>query len=100
MKSNQYKIKSEVWLYPGDVGWHFITIPRDISKEIKTEYRDLTRGWGSLPVEVTIGKTTWRTSIFPDTKIGAYLLPVKAAVRKSEDLTDGSKVDLLLEIKA
>ena len=38
------------------------------------------------------------TSIFPDTKRGCFILPVKAAVRKAEDLADGSPADVALRV--
>jgi hypothetical protein len=56
------------------------------------------RGWGSLRVRATIGKTTWKTSIFPDEKSKSYVLPVKAEVRKKENIKDGEPVVLTLEI--
>jgi hypothetical protein len=62
-------------------------------------FGDKKRGWGSLPVEVTVGTTTWKTSIFPDTKANAYLLPIKADVRKKEGIAANTSVTLLLEIR-
>ncbi len=94
-----YKIKSTVWLYPGMAGWQFVTIPKKQSKTITQTYGALKKGWGSLPVLVTVGKTKWKTSIFPDKKIGAYLLPLKAEVRKKEDIKLGDTIALALEIK-
>lgn len=61
-----YDINEKVWLYPGKAAWHFVTIPKDISSDIDYYFAQNKRGWGSLPVSVTIGKTTWKTSIFPD----------------------------------
>lgn len=49
------------------------------------------RGFGSIRVEAQIGKTAWRTSVFP-TKEGTYLLPVKESVRDKEGLTIGESV--------
>jgi hypothetical protein len=46
----------------------------------------------------TIGKTQWKTSLFPDSKSGAYLLPVKSDVRKKENVTAENKVSVTLEI--
>ena len=80
-------------------GWHFMTIPEDVSEEIQDRFGDQKRGWGSLPVEVTIGTTTWKTSIFPDTKTKDYVLPIKAEVRKKEGITADTSVSLLLEIR-
>ncbi|MBI4080555.1 MAG: DUF1905 domain-containing protein [Candidatus Levybacteria bacterium] len=99
MKYNQYEIRNNVWLYPGMAGWHFVSIPQDISEDIKNNFGNRKRGWGSLPVIVTIGKTSWRTSIFPDKKVGGYLLPLKAEVRKKEGIVAEDTVSLLLEIR-
>ena len=99
MKYNQYPIKAKVWQYPGDAGWHFITVPKDISDDIKKLFGGRARGWGSLRVTITLGSSTWDTSIFPDKKEGAYLLPLKANIRKKEHVLMGDTVDFLLEIK-
>jgi hypothetical protein len=81
-------------------GWHFITIPEDVSEEIKDRFGDKKRGRGSLPVEVTVGTTTWQTSIFPDKKANTYLLPIKADVRNKEGIAANTAVTSLLEIRA
>jgi hypothetical protein len=92
-RKNTYTIKAKIWLYPGESGnWHFLTVPKKESLNIKAKYGAIARGWGSLPVSVTIGKTTWKTSIFPDNKSGTYILPLKAAVRKKEGVFEGDTV--------
>lgn len=100
MPGKKYTITAKVWLYSGMAAWHFITLPKKDSDDIKELFGEMKRGWGSLPVEVTIGNTTWRTSIFPDKKAGAYLFPLKAAVRKKEGISEGDMITLVLEIKA
>ncbi len=57
------------------------------------------RGFGSLPVRVTIGVTTWDTSIFPHTSTGSHLLPLKATVRKAEHIQGGDTVAFSLELR-
>jgi hypothetical protein len=47
---------------------------------------------------VTIGNTTWETSIFPASKLEAYLLPLKAEVRKKEKFSAGDTVTVKLKI--
>ena len=98
-KYNEYELKARVWLYPGMAGWHFITIPEAIAEDIKRQFSDLKKGWGSIPVRVTINNTTWETSIFPDKKTQSYVLPLKAEIRKKENITLEDTITLLLEIK-
>ena len=99
VKTQQYTLHANVWLYPGESGnWRFVTVPKKVSAEIKKRFGLHARGWGSLPVEVTIGKTTWLTSIFPDSKSGTYMLPLKAAVRKKEGIFVGDAPQITLRI--
>ncbi|MDD7911335.1 MULTISPECIES: DUF1905 domain-containing protein [Pseudovibrio] len=72
--------------------WHFITLPKDRADQIRFMAGDNARGWGSVPVTVTIGGTSWKTSIFPDKKQESYILPIKAEVRKVEGITTGDEV--------
>jgi hypothetical protein len=99
MKKTQYKMRSKVWLYPGMAGWHFITVPKKKSEEIKKKYGKNAKGWGSIPVKVSIGGTTWLTSIFPDKRSGTYVLPIKAAVRKKEEIMDTDTITFGLDIQ-
>lgn len=85
-KAETYSVKAKVWLYSGMAAWHFVTIPVKTSKDIKKKFGYVAKGWGSLPVTVKLGRTQWRTSIFPDKKAGAYVLPLKADVRKKENV--------------
>jgi hypothetical protein len=56
----------------------------------------VTYGWGMIPAEVQIGKTKWKTAMFP--KNGSYVVPIKDMVRKAEKLEEGSEVTLRLKI--
>lgn len=95
-----YAFDATIWVWPSQkAAWRFVTVPAEISQKIKTQFESKSRGWGSLPVEVTLGKTIWGTSIFPDKKRGAYLLPLKAQVRKKEGLKDGMSISLRLKLK-
>ncbi len=80
----RFSFKAKIWLYEGKAAWYFASLPKGMSAKIKAIFGGMKRGWGSLPVLVTLGKTQWRTSIFPDSKRGAYLLPLKAEVRRQE----------------
>ncbi|WP_436793862.1 DUF1905 domain-containing protein [Actinospongicola halichondriae] len=93
-----YRFEAELWLHAGDAAWYFVTLPDDVSDDIEARSDGSTRGFGSVRVEVTVGATTWATSVFPDTKRGAYILPVKKPVRKSEGLDDGDVVTVELRL--
>lgn len=93
-----FTVKAKVWLYEGEAAWHFLSIPKDISETMRERFAGIARGWGSLRVEATIGKTSWKTSVFPDKKSGTYMLPVKADIRKKEGIKAGQTVKLTLEV--
>jgi hypothetical protein len=91
--------EAELWRYPGESGWCFVTLPVTLAEEI----RELTdggtrRGFGSVRVSVTVGSTTWSTSVFPDSSSGSYVLPVKQAVRRAESLEVGDPVPVSLTL--
>lgn len=97
MKSAAYSVRARVWLYQGNSPWHFITIKKSDADEIKKEYIWPRRGFGAIPVAVKIGKTTWKTSIFPD-KDGTYLLPLKKEVRVKENIKTGDAINVSIEV--
>jgi hypothetical protein len=99
MKKRTYKVRSEVVLYPGMAGWHFLYVSKKQSEEIKKIFGSMKRGWGSLPVLVAINKTTWKTSIFPDKRSGTYLLPLKAEVRKKEGIFAKDHITFTIEVQ-
>jgi hypothetical protein len=104
MKKPIYKLRGKVWLYPGPPAgggsWHFVTLPKKQSKEIKEMFGGLLRrGWGSIPIIATVGSTSWSTSIFPDKKAAAYLLPLKSEVRKKENIARNKMLSYSIEIK-
>ena len=92
-----FSFEAEMWKWTGG-SWHFITVPQEISQDIKAFTKHLQNGFGSLKVNVRIGDTSWKTSIFPDKKRGAYLLPVKAAVRKAETLSVDATISVKLSV--
>ncbi len=88
----KYISRSKVWLYQGQAAWHFINVDKKHAAELKEKYGRKKRGFGSIPVVATIGKTSWKTSIFPDKRSGTYLLPLKQQVRAKEGVAHGDMV--------
>ena len=94
---SRYSFEGEVFLHPGG-SWRFLALPELVADEIEAEFGASAAGFGSIRVEVTIGATTWRTSLFPDSKRATYVLPLKAPVRRAEGLADGSTADVTLRV--
>lgn len=95
-KATQFAFSATLWEHSGQASWHFVTVPEQISDEIAGLTEGAHRGFGSVRVEVTVGVTVWRTSLFPDS--AAYVLPVKKAVRTAEGLIGGRAVRVRLRI--
>jgi hypothetical protein len=93
-----HRFASELWVHHGDAAWHFLTLPGDVSDDIEARTSETRRGFGSVRVRVTVGSTVWTTSVFPDSKAAAYVLPVKKEVRRAEGLEAGSRVHVALDV--
>ena len=95
-----YTVTAEVWRYPGPASWHFVTLPPAVADDVRARTAGRAKPFGSVGVRVTIGSTTWATSLFADTKSASYLVPVKAPVRRREGIADGDTVTLTIELSA
>jgi hypothetical protein len=93
-----FEFTARLWLYPGADGWHFVSLPPEVSADVTDLTAGIRRGFGSVRVAVTVGATSWRTSVFPDSTSGTYLLPMKKAVRTAERLQAGDEVRARLEL--
>ena len=76
---------------------YFVPVPDQESADIGEVARMATYGWGVIPVEARIGEVAFTTSLFP--KDGAYLLPLKNAVRKPEGLAAGDEVSVEMTVR-
>ncbi len=94
---SSFEFTAPLWLHQGGA-WHFVTVPPAVSDEIAELTEGSTRGFGSVRVTAKVGGTSWRTSVFPDAGRGAFVLPVKKAVRLAEGLEVGGDVRLQLDV--
>ena len=85
-----YAFEAEVWEWSSKTSWFFVSLPEDEADEIEERFGRRAAGFGSIRVEVTIGSSTWRTSLFPSNEEKTYVLPLKKAVRTAEGLVPGS----------
>ena len=86
----------KIWFWKGPAPHFFVTVPEEQCYDLKAVSGFVTYGWGMIPVNVRIGNTEWKTSLFP--KDGRYIVPLKAIVRKAEKLEEGDTVTIHLEV--
>ena len=77
-------------------GWTFVSLPEELSTEIRENFKHLEEGWGRMKVTAKLGGSEWQTAIWFDTKQGTYLLPLKAKVRKQEHVVLDEEVKVVL----
>lgn len=104
-KTFKFKSRVIVWTGSGKSGkddsgaWRFARVPEDISIKIKDlQKAKPKRGWGAVYADAKVGRTMWRTSIFPDKRSATYLLPLKKEIRFEENLYDGVEFNFKIEI--
>ena len=91
---------AELWIWDArrNDSWTFVSLPADASDEIRDVAGGLGRGFGSVRVRVTLGGTSWTTSVFPDSTRGAYVLPIKRDVRRAEAVEAGDVATVTVEL--
>jgi Domain of unknown function (DUF1905) len=96
VKRVRLTFSGEIIYWRGPSPFHFVAVPADHSSTIEAVSSEVTYGWGVIPVMAELGSTSFRTSLFPQD--GGYLLPIKKAVRKAEQVELGDVVTIELTI--
>ena len=98
IKGVTYRFKAVPWRYEGPNGWYFVSLPADLSEEIRGLFKSEEAGWGQLKATAGIGTSEWKTAIWFDTKVKTYLLPLKAEIRKKENIAVDKDIEVTLWI--
>ena len=80
----------------GPAPYFFVPVPGDESDAIASVADQISYGWGCLPASVRIGGTDFTTALIP--KDGGYLVPLKVAVRRAEDIAEADQVTVRLTL--
>ena len=97
---DELEFEAELWRWDARRAdtWTFVTVPPALSAEIRDRAAALPpAGFGSVRVRVSIGSSSWATSVFPAGP-ERYDLPVKRGVREAQDLGVGDRVRVRLEV--
>ena len=97
--TTSYAFRAELWLYPGDSGWHFLTLPEDLADDIREASAAFRKGFGSVKVTASIAGHAWQTSLFPASSSRSYVLPVKKAIRTAAGISAGDDVDVAFTLQ-
>ena len=91
-----FEFDGKIFYWRGPAPYYYVAMPEEESQDLKAVSAFVTYGWGCIPVYVRIGKTEWKTSLFP--KNGRYLVPIKDKVRQAENLDLDDEVSIWLKV--
>lgn len=91
----RFHFTAEIYEWTARKNWFFVDVPPEPAADIADQPR-MPRGFNSVRVVVTVGSTTWKTSIFPSGEV--YVLPIKRAVLKAEDIGEGDEIAVDLDV--
>jgi hypothetical protein len=94
--SKVFLINGEIWRWPGDGGWHFLTINKKTSEKIRSVGSPY--GAGFIKIKASIQKSNWETALFPNSKEKTYMISIKKKVREQENLFEGDVIKVKIEI--
>ena len=92
-----FAFSGELWEYGGANTWVFVSLPPEVADEV-ADLVPSRPGFGSVRVTVQISETEWVTSLFPDSKLGSYVLPIKRSVRDQERLSIGDTAEIRIRL--
>ncbi len=94
----KYSYTTKLWRHESTGGWYFVSLPKDLSKEIREHFQWQEEGWGRMKALAEIGRVSWETAIWFDTKMDTYILPIKAEIRKKLALTVDQTIEMNIRI--
>lgn len=98
---NHYNFSSRIWRWPGQGGWHFVTLPKELFNEIRQSY-----GKGMVPIQVigsnpsdqSISSIEWRATLFPHLQSESYILAIKKSIRPKLQTYEGDFITITFNI--
>jgi hypothetical protein len=96
--AKNYQFSAKPWQHAPPAGWYFVSLPVRLANQVRKAHQQDEEGWGRLRALAKIGGSEWKTAIWYDSKAGTYLLPLKAEIRKKENVLTGKNVEVVLSI--
>ncbi|MEW5810550.1 MAG: DUF1905 domain-containing protein [Actinomycetota bacterium] len=92
----EWEFEADVFQWRGPAPYFFVETPAEVDDFLHAQLSELTYGWGVIPAQVRIGATVVTTSLIPRDDV--YLVPLKVALRRAEDVDDGDRVRIRLSV--
>ncbi|SDF53648.1 DUF1905 domain-containing protein [Klenkia brasiliensis] len=80
----------------GPAPHHFLEVTGDHADQVREVARQVTYGWGMVPVRVRVGGTTSTTALWA--RDGGYVVPLKVALRRAEGIDLGDVVSAHVQV--
>ena len=90
----KYEFSAKIWQHSAPGGWYFVSLPVELSNEIRETVKWQEEGWGRLKARAKMGNSEWNTAVWFDTKHHTYLLPIKAEIRRKEKIELNQMLEL------
>lgn len=94
----KYEFSATPWQHASPGGWYFVSLPQELAQEIREMLKSEEEGWGRLKATAKTSNSEWKTAIWFDTKKNTYLLPLKAEIRKKENIKVGEDIKVTVWI--
>jgi Domain of unknown function (DUF1905) len=88
-----YVITAKVEVFPQVGGWHYISVPNQISISL-----DHLANRGLIAIEAKIGNSIIKTSLLPFGD-GTKFIPLKAQLRNKENIKQGDTITVLFRAR-
>lgn len=78
------EFEGAVFTWRGPSPFYFVAVSEEVCADLRAIAARVSYGWGMVPARVTVGGSTWQTSLWP--KDGGYVVPLRARYRAAEHL--------------
>lgn len=94
MQNKFFSVSGTVKIFPVVNPWIYVSVPKRHTELTKTR-----ADRGLVPITVTLGKSTWDTSLLPKGD-GTQFIALNAKVRENENIKVGNKIKLSYKLRS
>lgn len=86
----KFVFEGKVIEWRGPAPFYFVATPPEVTEQIEELKNELSYGWGVIPAQITVSKTTVTTALIP--KNNSFYVPLKNAIREPNEIEVGQTV--------